>query len=127
MIVRLTLGDLLYKSEMQTTANTDTSDTYKTVNFIVDLPLWLQDRQLDIWASGLKPFSRIVHVPAEFQIVDQITHSNNEKGEASHEIYKTRRLAKVRQRLLSLAFSFGTFAHAKDQASSLLDGLLTKT
>ena len=31
------------------------------------------------------------------------------------------------QRLQSLAFGFGTFAYAKDQASSPLDGLLRKT
>jgi len=92
--------DLLYESEMQTTPNPDTSDTYKTINFIVDLPLRLEDRQMEVWAPGLKLSSRIVHVLAEFQIVDQISYRNNEKGEASHEKYKTRRLAKVRQRLL---------------------------
>jgi len=31
------------------------------------------------------------------------------------------------QRLHSLAFGFGTFAYAKDQASSPRDGLLRKT
>jgi len=92
--------DLLYESEMQTTPNPDTSDTYKTINFIVDLPLRLEDHQLEVWAPGLKLSSRIVHVLAEFQIVDQISYRNNEKGEANHEKYKARRLAKVRQRLL---------------------------
>jgi hypothetical protein len=35
-----------------------------------------------------------------------------------------RKHAHLLQRLYSLAFSFGTFAYAKDQASLLLDGLL---
>ena len=92
--------DLLHEGETHTTPNPDTSGTYKTTNFIVDLPLRLEDRQLDVWAPGLKLSSRIVHVLAEFQIVDQVSNRNNERGEASHEQYKTRRLAKVRQRLL---------------------------
>ncbi|PKN68869.1 MAG: TIGR04552 family protein [Chloroflexi bacterium HGW-Chloroflexi-5] len=92
--------DLLYDGETHTAPNPETSGTYKTTNFIVDLPLRLEDRQLEIWAPGLKLSSRIVHVLAEFQIVDQVSNRNNEKGESSHEQYKTRRLAKVRQRLL---------------------------
>ena len=91
--------DLLYDNKMSTTPNPDTSDTYKTSNFIVDLPLRLEDSQLDVWAPGLKLSSRIVHVLAEFQIVDQVSNLKNERGEASHEQYNARRLAKVRQRL----------------------------
>jgi uncharacterized protein (TIGR04552 family) len=92
--------DLLYDNKMSTTPNPDTSDTYKTSNFIVDLPLRLDDSHLDVWAPGLKLSSRIVHVLAEFQIVDQVSNRNNERGEASHEQYKVCRLAKVKQRLL---------------------------
>jgi uncharacterized protein (TIGR04552 family) len=92
--------DLLYENEMHTTPNPDTSGTFKTINFIVDLPLRLEDRQLNIWAPGLKLSSRVVHVLAEFQVVDQVSHLGNERGEASHTQYRSRRLAKVRQRLL---------------------------
>jgi uncharacterized protein (TIGR04552 family) len=92
--------DLLYEGETHTTPNPETSGTYKNTNFIVDLPLRLEDRQMEVWAPGLKLSSRIVHVLAEFQIVDQVSNRNNERGEASHKQYKDRRLAKVRQRLL---------------------------
>lgn len=92
--------DLLYENEMQAAPNPDTSGTFKTINFIVDLPLRLEDRQLDIWAPGLKLSSRVVHVLAEFQVVDQDSHRGNERGNASHTQYRNRRLAKVRQRLL---------------------------
>ena len=92
--------DLLHECETHTTPNPDTSGTHKTTNFIVDLPLRLEDRQMEVWAPGLKLSSRIVHVLAEFQIVDQISNRNNERGEASHKQYKARQLAKVRQRLL---------------------------
>ena len=92
--------DLLYENKMHTTPNPDTSDTYKTIKFIVDLPLRLEDWQLDIWAPGLKLSSRVVHVLAEFQILDQVSNRGNERGDASHEQYKARQLAKVWQRLL---------------------------
>ena len=92
--------DLLYENEMHATSNPDTSDTFKTINFIVDLPLRLEDRQLDIWAPGLKLPSRVVHVLAEFQVVDQVSDRGNERGDASHKRYKSRKLTKVRQRLL---------------------------
>lgn len=92
--------DLLYENEMQAAPNPDTSDTYRIINFIVDLPLRLEDRQLDIWAPGLKLSSRVVHVLAEFQILDQASNHSNERGDASHQRYKARQLSKVRQRLL---------------------------
>ncbi|MBS3921086.1 MAG: TIGR04552 family protein [Deltaproteobacteria bacterium] len=92
--------DLLYENEMHATSNPDTSDTFKTINFIVGLPLRLEDRQLDIWAPGLKLPSRVVHVLAEFQVVDQVSYRGNERGDASHKRYKSRQLTKVRQRLL---------------------------
>jgi uncharacterized protein (TIGR04552 family) len=92
--------DLLCENEVYPTQNPDTSDTFKTINFIVDLPLRLEDAQLAVWAPGLNPSSRIVHVLAEFQIVDRESHGNNQRGDASHEQYKARRLAKVWHRLL---------------------------
>ncbi len=92
--------DLLYENEMRPLPNPDTSDTYRTTNFIVDLPLRLEDHQLDVWAPGLDLPSRVVHVLAEFQILDQHAHKVNERGDASHKRYKARQLSKVRRRLL---------------------------
>jgi len=91
--------DLPAVNEERPTINPNTSNTFKTVNFIVDLPLRLEDSQLEIWAPGLMQSSRVVHVLAEFQIVDQESHCNNQRGDASHDRYKARRLAQVRRRL----------------------------
>jgi len=93
------LVDLSHEDQLRPPPNPDTSTTFKTINFIVDLPLRLEDRQLDVWAPGLQLPSRIVHVLAEFQIVDQAANLLNERGDACHANYKARRLAKVRQRL----------------------------
>lgn len=92
--------DLMYENEMQGPPNPDTSSTFKTANFIVDLPLRLTDSQLEVWAPGIELSSRVVHVLTEFQIVDRESNILNEQGDASHDRYKARRMAKVKKRLL---------------------------
>lgn len=92
--------DLMYEDEMLAQSNPVTSSTFKTANFIVDLPIRLHDRQLELWAPGIELHSRVVHVLAEFQIVDQVSHIRNEQGDASHDRYKARRTASVKDRLL---------------------------
>ncbi|HON95089.1 MAG TPA: TIGR04552 family protein [Deltaproteobacteria bacterium] len=92
--------DLMYEHDMRGPSNPDTSNTFKSANFIVDLPLRLDDRQLEVWAPGIELSSRVVHVLAEFQIVDKVSNITNEQGEASHDRYKARRMAKVKERLL---------------------------
>jgi uncharacterized protein (TIGR04552 family) len=93
--------DLMYGNEMSGSSNPETSHTFKTAKFTIDLPIRLDDSQLGIWAPGLDLPSRIVHVLAEFQIVDQASNVQNEQGDASHDMYKARRLARVKERLLS--------------------------
>jgi hypothetical protein len=56
--------------------------------------------QSNFWAPGLKLSSRVVHVLAEFQVVDQVSHLGNEQGDASHTQYRNHGLAKVRLLLL---------------------------
>lgn len=92
--------DLMYENEMLEPSNPETSSTFKTVNFIVDLPIRLGDRQLEVWAPGIELSSRVVHVLTEFQIVDQASNIRNKQGDASHDKYKDRRMAKVKERLL---------------------------
>lgn len=92
--------DLDQEKEKPGPPNPETSDTFRTVTFIVDLPLRLDDRQLAVWAPGQSLPSRVVHVCAEFQIVDQASQLGNEQGDAAHDRYKARRLARVRERLL---------------------------
>ncbi|OPY10356.1 TIGR04552 family protein [Syntrophus buswellii] len=92
--------DLMYENEMRGPSNPETNDTFRTASFVVDIPIRLDDRQLELWAPGARLSSRVVHVLAEFQIVDEASHAGNEQGEASHVRYKDRRLSRVKERLL---------------------------
>jgi len=85
---------------MRGPSNPETNDTFRTASFVVDIPIRLDDRQLELWAPGARLSSRVVHVLAEFQIVDEASHAGNEQGEASHVRYKDRRLSRVKERLL---------------------------
>ena len=92
--------DLKFENEMRPPINTNTSDAFRTVNFVVDVPIRIDTTLLQSRSFDLKGLPGIVHVLTEFQIVDQISHTKNESGEASHENYEARRLAKIRERLL---------------------------
>jgi uncharacterized protein (TIGR04552 family) len=92
--------DLKYENEMRGPSNPDTSKTFRAASFIVDLPLRLDDGQLRLWAPAFDPPSRVVHALTEFQIMDKASSTTNEQGEASHDRYKARRMAKVKKRLL---------------------------
>jgi uncharacterized protein (TIGR04552 family) len=91
--------DLMHENEMLGPSNPVTSSTFKTAKFIVDIPLRLSDRQLEVWAPGIELHSRVVHVLAEFQILDHVSNSRNNQGDAGHHMYKARRLAGVKDRL----------------------------
>ncbi len=92
--------DLMHESEIIRPSNPDTSSKFKTVSFVVDLPIRLDERQLEVWAPGIKLPSRVVHVLSEFQIVDQASNIENKNGDASHDRYKARRMTKAKERLL---------------------------
>ena len=85
---------------MRPPANANTSDVFRTINFVVDFPIRIDKQLLQSFSLDRPALPGIVHVLTEFQIVDQISHARNERGEASHEKYEARRLAKVRERLL---------------------------
>jgi uncharacterized protein (TIGR04552 family) len=74
---------------------------YRVINFVADLPVRIDkflcrapDDPLFV-ESGT-----IVFVLTEFQIVDARTAAQNELGENSHERYKQRQAARVKQRLM---------------------------
>jgi uncharacterized protein (TIGR04552 family) len=71
---------------------------YRVLNFVVDLPLRLDDLARPD-EHGDFPHGRIGFGLVEFQIVDAETNKNNETGEASHERYKQRQRLKVLRRL----------------------------
>jgi uncharacterized protein (TIGR04552 family) len=92
--------DLKYEDEMRPPENNETSNAFRTVNFVVDLPLRISQQDMKTWAPDVSVYPAIIHVTTEFQIVDLASHESNARGEASHEKYKDRRIAKVRERLL---------------------------
>jgi uncharacterized protein (TIGR04552 family) len=69
---------------------------YKIVNFVADLPV----RVDSFVAEQSKDFGNIVFVLTEFQLVDQETALENERGDNSHDAYKARQHRSVRHRLM---------------------------
>lgn len=82
-------------------ANPFSADGYRVLNFVVDLPLRI-DNYLPENGHGHdsrlgRP--RIVFSWVEFQMTDLATALENERGESSHEAYKRRQREKVLKRL----------------------------
>lgn len=83
------------------TGNTFSGSTYRVLNFVADVPLRLDaflppPEQDDRARQG-----RITLATCEFQIADEKTAVENEKGENSHERYKARQREVVLKRLSS--------------------------
>ena len=73
--------------------------SYRVINFVADLPVRVDSflcRPDDLYEQ-LGP---IVFVLTEFQVMDQVTALENERGENSHDRYKERQAARVRARLM---------------------------
>jgi uncharacterized protein (TIGR04562 family) len=93
--------------EMQTALGDDlnpgdnrfSADTYRTIHFVVDLPVRLPKETIDLTPSHAKALGNIVYVLCEFQLIDQDTEASNELGDASHARYKERQKAAVMRRL----------------------------
>jgi uncharacterized protein (TIGR04562 family) len=79
--------------------NLFSSESYRVIHFVVDLPVRLPDETIRLAPSAASRLGRIVFVLCEFQIVDQATEQSNEEGEASHERYKERQRQAVKRRL----------------------------
>jgi uncharacterized protein (TIGR04552 family) len=82
--------------------NEFSSANFRAINFIADLPVRVDSlvspEQLDHERGG-----NVVFVLAESQLIDLATAKANEEGESSHEAYKTRQHARVRERMLRIA------------------------
>jgi uncharacterized protein (TIGR04552 family) len=82
-------------------ANEFSGANFRVINFIADLPVRVESlvpsEQLDAERGN------VVFVLAEFQLIDVATAKANEEGESSHEAYKTRQHARVRERMLRIA------------------------
>ncbi len=97
--------------------NTFTAPSYRVVHFVVDLPVRLSEEMLveappAAWALG-----RLIFVQTEFQILDQATDRDNERGEASHDAYKARQREAVMRRL-----AVGNLPHATRSGRGSTDG-----
>ncbi|MEE9385105.1 MAG: TIGR04552 family protein [Nannocystaceae bacterium] len=75
--------------------NEFSSDAFRVLNFVADLPVRVDDLIVDPHES-----CNVVFVLAEFQILDEATANTNDRAESAHALYKERQHARVRQRLL---------------------------
>ena len=73
--------------------------TYRTINFVSDIPLRVNELAPNIDPELTARLGRLVFANIEFQIVDYQAHLNNERGENSHDRYKARQLTLVQDRL----------------------------
>lgn len=73
---------------------------YRIINFVADMPIRIDDYVCRIPDPANLEYGAIVFVLTEFQIVDTNTAKQNELGENSHDKYKERQHASVKQRLL---------------------------
>jgi uncharacterized protein (TIGR04552 family) len=80
--------------------NRFSADDYRMINFVVDLPLRVDEMVAATRDPALVDLGAIVFVPVEFQMFDAATFAANELGESRHESYKDRQKWDVIRRLL---------------------------
>ncbi|MCB9673954.1 MAG: TIGR04552 family protein [Alphaproteobacteria bacterium] len=88
--------DLREEPELaEATKNEFSGASYRMINFIVDYPVPLPETRhsFDIEVG------HVVFVNVEFQVIDEETARNNERGENAHHLYKARQQQVVAQRL----------------------------
>jgi len=81
--------------------NTFSGSTYRVLNFVADVPLRLDAYLPPPHLDDRERKGRITLATCEFQIADEQTALQNEKGENSHERYKQRQREVVLKRLSS--------------------------
>jgi len=84
-----TLSDLI-KEVKATAENQFSGPSYKVLNFIVDIPITLDDLLILPNNEAFANFAYYIYMIVEVQILDKETAENNEKGENSHHLYKER-------------------------------------
>lgn len=73
--------------------------SYRVIHTVVDMPVRLPERVLELAPSAATPLGPIVFVICEFQVIDRETEASNEVGDASHAKYKERQKKAVMRRL----------------------------
>jgi uncharacterized protein (TIGR04552 family) len=72
---------------------------FKMINFVVDLPVRVDDLIPSI-ENYQERLGKTIFLLVEFQLVDRETHINNSSGENQHSFYKARQIQKVKERLM---------------------------
>lgn len=78
--------------------NPMTSDSFRTINFVVELPVRISRIRQEL-PERLEHLGHLVLVALEFQLCDRATSDENERGDSSHAAYKRRQLTTVGTRL----------------------------
>lgn len=93
--------DLDYEDREAATGNPFSGDSYKVLNFVVDVPLRM-DAFLPPPERDRRPRKgRVTFISVEFQVVDVETARLNEAGDNAHALYKRRQRRRVLRRLSS--------------------------
>ncbi len=85
--------------ELTPNANRFSAETYRTIQFVTDVPVRVPPHVMEVAPSGSETLGPVVFMLCEFQLLDAETVSKNESGEASHDAYKRRQREAVFRRL----------------------------
>ncbi|SEN25625.1 TIGR04552 family protein/TIGR04562 family protein [Stigmatella aurantiaca] len=88
-----------YEAREDPAANQFSGNTYRALNFVVDMPLRMDGFLPAPEEDGRPRKGRIVFTLVEFQIVDEETSRLNEEGDNAHKLYKRRQKRRVLRRL----------------------------
>lgn len=80
-------------------SNPFSGESFRVLNLVVDLPIRIDAYLPKLGGGGRLGRPSVVFSWVEFQICDERTAQENEKGEASHDAYKARQRDKVLRRL----------------------------
>jgi len=72
---------------------------YRALNFVVDIPVRIDDILPPEPPQGAEDLGRVVFSLVEFQVMDEDTARHNDQGPAQHDRYKKRQLKRVLRRL----------------------------
>lgn len=79
--------------------NVFSAASYRVIHTVVDMPVRLPPRVLELAPPSAAALGPIVFVICEFQVIDRQTEATNELGDASHAKYKERQKKAVMRRL----------------------------
>lgn len=87
-------------STVEEPENPMTSDQFRTINFVVELPVRISRIPgMPARIQSLEHLGHLILVALEFQLCDRATAELNERGDSSHAAYKRRQLDTVSHRL----------------------------